>query len=297
MGALETGVDSAPQQPTENMKHRIPAIGALALALLTPTAFSQEKKTIEATDKEALRTDSEAVRLDDGGASDDLPDQTKADKNAASPNVVEIPDSVKNLTAEQRQTLQKLLNEASSYIGGIRIQEAFEKIIEAEAITPDLFQLHNLKGAAYTKIRDFPKARISFERALELNPNAFMTKFNITELDFVEHKFAEAEKNFQKLLDEAPDMNIGTRRLIEFKILITQLSQDKDAEAEATQAKFNYLEDTPAYYFGNAAIAFDDEDEDEARGWIRSAERIYAQQEVNVYVDSFIEMGWIENLQ
>ena len=25
--------------------------------------------------------------------------------------------------------------------------------------------------------------------------------------------------------------------------------------------------------------------------------RIYSQQEVSVYVDSFIEMGWIDNLQ
>ena len=92
-------------------------------------------------------------------------------------------------------------------------------------------------------------------------------------------------------------MNIGTKRLIEFKILISLLAQDKDKEAMEMQATFDYLEDTPAYYFGNAAIAFDAEDEDEARGWIRSAERIYTPQEVSVYVDSFIEMGWIDNLQ
>ena len=177
------------------------------------------------------------------------------------------------------------------------LAEAFEKIIEAEAITPDLYQLHNLKGAAYTKIRDFPKARLSFQKALELNPSAFMSRFNITELDFVEHKFADAEKNFKKLLADSPKMNLGTRRLIDFKILITLVSQDKDAEAREIQATFNYLEDTPAFYFGNAAFAFHEKDEDEARGWIRSAERIYSPQEVSVYVDSFIEMGWIDNLQ
>ena len=124
-----------------------------------------------------------------------------------------------------------------------------------------------------------------------------MSKFNITELDFVEHKFEDAEKNFQKLVADSPKMNIGTRRLIEFKILISQLAQDKYKEANAMQATFNYLEDTPAFYFGNAAIAFDKEDEDDARSWIRSAERIYTPQEVSVYVDSFIEMGWIDNLQ
>ena len=256
------------------MKHRITSTAAAIFGLLASNVIAQDEASPEpAADKDTTT------------------------EGAAAPAPVGLPDSVKNLSAEERVKLQKLLNDASAYIGGIRIQEAFEKIIEAEEIAPDLFQIHNLKGAAYTKIRDFEKARASFERAIELNPGAFMSKFNITELDFVEHKFADAEKNFQKLIDEAPKMELGTRRLIEFKILISQLSQDKDAEAEATQKKFDYLEDTPAYYFGNAAIAFDADDEDEARGWIRSAERIYPPQDVSVYVDSFIEMGWIDNLQ
>ena len=123
-------------------------------------------------------------------------------------------------------------------------------------MAPNLFQLHNLKGAAYTKIRDFEKARTSFERAIELEPRAFMSKFNITELDFVEHKFEDAEKNFKGLLELDPKMALTTKRLIEFKVLVSQLGQDKVKEAEEIQTRFNYLEDTPAYYFGNAAFAF-----------------------------------------
>lgn len=267
------------------MNYRIVAITALACAHFASPAFTQE-----ATEKPPLSGDVKELELDGDATTEG------ADEEAAQP-VFELPDSVKNLSAEQRQNLQKLLTDASTYVGGIRIQEAFEKLIEAEEIAPDLFQLHNLKGAAYTKIRDFPKARESFKRALELNPDAFMSKFNITELDFVEKKFADAEKNFAKLIADAPEMNLGTRRLIEFKLLISLLLQEKDAEAKAIQDKFNFMEDTPAYYFGNAAFAFDAEDEDEARGWIRSAERIYSPQEVSVYVDSFIEMGWIDNLQ
>ena len=255
------------------MTYRIPVLAAFAIGLSTSPILAQDEAAAAPTET------------------------STAEAEAQEAPAIEIPDSVKNLSAEQREKLQKLLNDASSYIGGIRIQEAFEKIIEAEDITSDLFQLHNLKGAAYTKIRDFPRARKSFKRALELNPTAFMSKFNITELDFVEKKFPDAEKNFQKLIADSPDMNIGTRRLIEFKILITQLKQDKHDEAAATLDKFNFMEDTPAYYFGKAAIAFDAGDEDDAREWIRSAERIYKPQEVSVYVDSFIEMGWIDNLQ
>ena len=290
------------------MKHRITATAAVLFGLAASPAIAQDETAPKATETEAAATGTE-----------------DAPKAAAAP----AEDPLKDLSAEQRVTLQKLLTDASTYIGGIRIQEAFEKIIEAEQMAPNLFQIHNLKGAAYTKIRDFEKARVSFKRSLELNPGAFMSRFNITELDFVEHKFADAEKNFQSLLDDSPKMNAGTRRLIEFKILICQLSQDKDAEAKATHGKFglniymdeegrlleidefdeeakkaaattkfvDYLDNTPAYYFGNAAFAFDKGDEDEARGWIRAAERTFSPQDVSVYIDSFIEMGWIDNLQ
>ena len=243
-----------------------------------------EKSPLENDEKLKLATSS-----DDSSA-------TEEDGEAPAP-VIELPDSLKGLTDAERERLQTLLVDASRFIGGIRIQEAFEKLIEAEDLAPNLFQLHNLKGAAYTKIRDFEKARKSFERAIELEPKAFMSKFNITELDFVEHKFADSEKNFKGLLELDPKMTQSTKRLIEFKVLVSQLGQDKVEDAKKIQATFDFLEDTPAYYFGNAAFAFHDEDEDEARGWIRSAERIYTPQEVSVYVDSFIEMGWIDNLQ
>ena len=162
------------------MNYRITSTITLACALLASPAYSQDKAAEKNTKSEAAA-------------------ETGGDAAAA-----ELPESVKKLSAADRQKLQSLLTDASAFIGGIRIQEAFEKIIDAEAMAPDLFQIHNLKGAAYTKIRDFPKARKSFERSLELNPTAFMSKFNITELDFVEQKYADSQKNFSKLIAESP---------------------------------------------------------------------------------------------
>ena len=274
------------------MKHRITATTIATLGLLATSAISQDNK-------EPLTKESAELRIDE---------DTAEKKAAPAPTKVEIPDSIKNLSPEQRARLQELLTDASNYIGGIRIQEAFEKIIEAEAIAPDLFQIHNLRGAAYTKIRDFDKARAAFQKALDTNPQAFMSRFNITELDFVEHKYADAEKNFRALINDTPQMTADTKRLVEFKILISQLKQGKKEEAmkiqnsfglldEENQEMHHFFEDTPAYFFGQAAFAFEDDNEEEARGWIRSAESIYPAQAISVYVDSFIETGWIENLQ
>ena len=121
----------------------------------------------------------------------------------------------KIIVDEQKKEVATLLGDAARFVQGIRLQEALSKLWEAEQLAPDIFQIHNLKGAAYTKMRDFEKARGSFERAIELVPNAFHARFNLTEIDYVTGSYETAEKDFLKLLDAFPKTDISTRRLIE----------------------------------------------------------------------------------
>ena len=105
-----------------------------------------------------------------------------------------------SLSQEQKQTLRKTLMEAANLLNGIRVQESLEKIIEAESMVSDFAPLYNLKGAAYTKIRDFDKAQAAFERAVLLYPSSVMTKFNLTEMHFVKKNYPLADKEFSKFL-------------------------------------------------------------------------------------------------
>ncbi len=218
--------------------------------------------------------------------------------------------ALKGLQAEEIQRLGKLINEAAQFIQGIRLQEGLANLFEAELLAPDLFQIHNLRGAAYTKMRDFEKARASFVRAIELAPNVFHAQFNLAEIEFVTQNYEKAEQEFQRLLEENPKMDAGTKNLLEYKILICSLKQDNLAGANKQLAKFSYLDDTPAYYVSNAAIEFSKsakakeandsvaklEADEAAQQWIQSARNIYTEQQMEVFLDALVEAKWIETL-
>lgn len=203
---------------------------------------------------------------------------------------------LKKLSHEQQRQLQSLLRDAAAYLSGIRIQEAFEKIIEAESIAPQYSAIHNLKGAAYTKIREFDKATVAFSRALELDPDSFMCRFNLTEMAFCKGKFDEAERGFRQLVNAA-NLKEENKALMNFKILICRLKQNDEPGAREILKAWDYLDDHPCFYFGHAAIHFNKAEEKEARRWLNAAQKIYSPAQINLYTDSFIESGWMENFE
>jgi Tfp pilus assembly protein PilF len=203
-------------------------------------------------------------------------------------------DLLKKLKPEQVEKVRRDINDASSFVAGVRLTEALQKLDEAEQIVPDLFMIHNLKGAVFTKMRVFDKARASFQRSMELNPNSFHPKFNLAEIEFVEHHWAKAQHDFEALLKSDADQ--GTKKLIQFKIVICLLKQDKVAEAKKMADGFSYIDDEPVYHLSHAAIEFHEGDKQEAQSWLDSANRIYNPQVLTIYMDSFIEVGWVESL-
>ena len=229
-------------------------------------------------------------------AQENDPKRNSAPPRTTKPSANNTSDWLKRLSVEQKRQLQSLLRDAASYLNGIRVQEAFEKIIEAESIAPEYSAIHNLKGAAYTKIREFDKATVAFARALELNPESFMCRFNLTEMKFCKGKFDEAERGFRQLMDEAT-LKEENKALMKFKILICRLKQNDEPGAREILKVWDYLDDYPCFYFGNAAIHFNKAEEKEARRWLNAAKKIYSPTQVNLYTDSLIESGWIDNFE
>ena len=213
-----------------------------------------------------------------------------------SAKVQEADPALADLTQEQRQELKKLLDDASRFIGGIRLQEGLSKLLDAEKIAPGLFQIHNLRGAAYTKMKDFETARAQFVKAIALRPGIFHPQFNLAEIEFVTDEYAKAEKDFKKLLTDFPSMDLGTKRLLEFKLIICRLKLDDLEGAKAQLETFNYLDDTPIYHLGHAAIAYSKDDSEDAESWMASANKIYSAGQMEVFRDSLIEAGWIDTL-
>jgi tetratricopeptide (TPR) repeat protein len=220
----------------------------------------------------------------------------QAEEPQQEPVVPDEDPAIKGLTKDEREDLRRLLDDASRFIGGIRLQEGLAKLLEAEQIAPELFQIHNLRGAAYTKMRDYKTAEEQFKKAISLRPGVFHPQFNLAEIEFVTKNYSKSEASFQKLIEDFPGMDLGTRRLLEFKLIVCRLKQDDPTGAKAMLDTFTYLDDTPIYHLGHAAVAYANDDIEDAESWISSANKIYSASQVEVFRDSLIEAGWIETL-
>lgn len=212
---------------------------------------------------------------------EDTPQQAPAPAQAPSP---------------EAEKFSQLLTEAQQLQQSNQLMAAMEKLSEAESIRKDEPIVLNMRGSLYTAMRDFDKAQAAFQKSNELAPGAFEPKFNLTELQYVQGKYPEAETGFTALLQDYPKLRVEVRHITLFKILVSRLKQGKVTEAEETMTNFTNMDDTPAYYFAKAAFAFQKEDKIEAQRWINVGGQVFKQQDNVPYLDSLIEARWIDSL-
>ena len=195
--------------------------------------------------------------------------------------------------------VQKLLGEAQDLQGRHRYFDALAKLDEAEKLAPTDPNVYNIRGAIYLvpAVRHFDKAKEQFEKANALEPTALAPKFNLAELYFVKHSFAESESAFGAVLTEYTKLQMSVRHLVAFKILVSQAEQGKLDEANKTlRTHFTFMDDTPAYYFAKAAIAFVQKKDDEAKEWIEKASTIFKAGDNAPYLDSLMETRHVPNI-
>jgi len=199
------------------------------------------------------------------------------------------------------ETYRKLFQQAVMSYEQQNFEAALKTLDEADAAFPNYSETYNLKGGIYTQMRDFPKARELFTKALELNADSYPVRFNLAEIEFLEKKYDDSRKAFESLRKTIEADKVVSRdavsnllSLIDYKVFLTYLLQDNMAEAERIQKNFSFADNTPNYYFGNAAMAFKKNDTADGQSWLSSADRIYPPQLNRLYADSFFEIGWIQ---
>lgn len=224
-------------------------------------------------------------------------------QNAASSENRKSPTKAKGdeppLQPTTNAEVQKLLGEAQDLQGRHRYFDALAKLDQAEKLTPDDPNIFNIRGAIYLvpAVRDFDKAKEQFEKSNALAPTALAPKFNLAELFFVKHSFAESETAFAALLKEFTKLQMSVRHLVAFKLLVSQAEQNKIDEATKTlKTHFTFMDDTPAYYFAKAEIAFIQKKDDEAKEWIEKANAIFKPGDNAPYLDSLMETRHIPNI-
>ena len=201
-----------------------------------------------------------------------------------------------NLPEESRKEFVKHVGEANRIFQQKRIFETMEELDKASAIFKDSPEIHNLRGSCYVEMRAFDKAMAEFDKAAALSKDNPSILFNIGEIFFVTKEWQKCHDTMQKVLKLLPPENTALSRLTEFKILLCLKKLGKDDEALILAEKYDFLDDSPYYYYAQAALAYDQKDLVKAEEWLARANRIFRDPAILApWQDTLVEYGYIKS--
>lgn len=215
---------------------------------------------------------------------------------AESPALLPNQQAFLNLPEERRKEFAKHLGEASRLFQQKRIFETLEQLDKADAIFDESPEALNLRGSCYVEMRSFDKALDAFKKASGLSANNPSIEFNIAEVLFVTKEWRKAHDLFAEVLANLPPTNLALGRLVEFKILLCKKKLGMDDEAAALAEKYDFLDDSPYYYYAQAALAYDDGNLLKAEEWLAMAGRIFRDPNILApWQDTLVEYGYIKS--
>ena len=167
---------------------------------------------------------------------------------------------------------------------------------QADTAEPNQPQILNLRGAIRLEQQKYDEAEGWFKEALKVDPKFREAQFNLADVPFRNKDYAKARDRFQALLKQTPggDKNQAAQ-LINFKIFLTYLLEDKDSRAQKLMEQFQFSGDTPALYYAEAAWEFKHNNAEKANDWIASARKIYPSASNEVYAGGFYDLGWLKS--
>lgn len=222
----------------------------------------------------------------------------KPDENAPAAPVELLPNqkAFLNLPEESRKEFVKQLGEATRLFRDKRIFEAMDALDKATKIFADSPEIHNLRGSCFVEMRAFDKALSEFQKALALSKDNPSVEFNIGEVYFVTKEWKKAVEIFEKIMKGIPPQNVALGRLVEFKILLCKKKLGLDDEVTILAGKYSFEDDSPFYYYAQAALAYDTNDLIKAEEWLAMAGRIFRDQNVLApWQDTLVEYGYIKS--
>jgi tetratricopeptide (TPR) repeat protein len=168
-------------------------------------------------------------------------------------------------------------------------EDSLDFLNRAEAAKPSQASTANLRGAIYTRKREWAKAQASFEEALRLQPDLPMAEFNLGEIHFLNREYREARQRFRAFLKSQPDNDLA-----QYKIFLCDLFGGNPSSANAFLETLQPSSSSPIYYFCKAAQAFTLGNRHEGMEFVNSAYRIYPADANATFADSLVEKGYLQ---
>ena len=214
----------------------------------------------------------------------------------AAPALLPNQQAFLNLPEERRKEFAKHLGEATRVFQQKRVFECLDELEKAARIFADSPEIHNLRGSCYVEMRAFDKALAEFRKAGALSKDNPSIEFNIGEVHFVSKQWKQALEIFERVLKLLPPENIALGRLVEFKILLCKKKLGLNDEVTILAEKYDFLDDSPYYYYAQAALAYENNNLIEAEQWLARAGRIFRDPNILApWQDTLVEYGYIKS--
>jgi tetratricopeptide (TPR) repeat protein len=197
--------------------------------------------------------------------------------------------------APTKAELEEMYNAAYRAFDSNKFPEALKQLDAIDARQPDLAASKNLRGVILMRQGDFDKAETALQEAARIDPKFWNARFNLAEIPFLKKDWPEARKRFEKLLTRGEsDLAKEASQLIQYKILLTYLMEGKTDMVDSILAKLELSPDTPAVDYVKAAVALQQQNQNEAKDWVKAAEKNFSPQLNKLFAESLYEVGWLQ---
>ena len=204
-----------------------------------------------------------------------------------------------NLPEESRNDFIKHLSEANRLFQQKRVFETLDEIAKASKIFDDSPEIYNIRGSCYVEFRAFDKALKDFEKARSYSKDNASLEFNIAEIYFVTKEWKKAADLYDKILKLLPPDNsqaMALGRLSEFKLMLCKIKLGLRDEAVILSEKYDFLDDSPYYYYAQAALAYEAQNLVKAEEWLAIASRVFPDPNILApWQDTMVEYGYIKS--
>lgn len=196
--------------------------------------------------------------------------------------------------APTKSELEAMYAAAAQDFNAGQYRDALKKLDAIDARQPDLAAAQNLRGVALMRLAEYRPAESALRKARGLDPGFWEARYNLAEVPFLAGNWTLARSRFNELLAEPNEHVQGvTRDLIQFKILLICLLEEKEKQAAAALEKLQSSPQSPALYYAQAALALRRKDRQEAKEWMATAAKEYSPQLNRLFSESFYEIGWL----
>ncbi len=249
-------------------------------------------------------------------------------KNQA--KAAKLNEEFSNLAKKDRIKYLQFRAEAHRLFSKKRTFEALVYIYDMRMIFKKDPAVLNLLGAINVEFRDFKLARSVFKEAISLSGEDPKLLFNMAELAFCDNDWKTCLKEMDYIIktlrdDEKKNNEAAIAagfepskttytdsdfvRIMIFKqmlchLALAQADQLSEVERNAhldeaikNAGRFDFMIDSPYHYYAQAALAYYREDKTEAAIWIKSAKKVFANNQgiTTSWDDTLVEFGYIES--